>query len=114
MTLSRDRRGLALAPQLAAFAASLGLSTRFVLATAGDAAASLRAACSAERASELRPGLRLEARTESAGPESRAEIPDGASFDDLMAVAIQSRSPAGQEDEDAGCTPWSPGTPRRT
>jgi capsular polysaccharide biosynthesis protein len=98
VTLSGDRRGLALAPQLAAFAASLGLTTQFVVATGHDAAASLRAACSAERASELRPGLRLDARTESAGRAPFPEVPDGASFDDLLTPATKNGSQVDQEE----------------
>jgi uncharacterized protein involved in exopolysaccharide biosynthesis len=62
IALAGDRRGLAVAPQLATFAASLGIRTRFVVATGHDLAASLWAACSAERASELRAGLQLESR----------------------------------------------------
>ncbi len=49
IAVAGDCRGLAVAPQLAAFAASLGISTRFVVASGHDAAASLWAACSAER-----------------------------------------------------------------
>ena len=67
LTVAGDVRGLAIAPQLAAFAASLGITTRFVLASSHDAAASLWAACSAERGTAPRPGLRLEVGPEGAG-----------------------------------------------
>jgi capsular polysaccharide biosynthesis protein len=66
VALSGDQRGVAVGPQLAAFAASLGIATRFTVATRHDSAASLYAACATGRRSELRPGLVLEARTEGA------------------------------------------------
>jgi hypothetical protein len=56
LSLSGDERGLAIGPQLAAFASSVGLATH--LATAGhESAAALWAACAAERESAVRPGL---------------------------------------------------------
>jgi capsular polysaccharide biosynthesis protein len=72
VALSGDQRGVAVGPQLAAFAASLGITTRFTLATRHDSVASLYAACATGRDSELRPGLVLEARTEGATPAEDA------------------------------------------
>ena len=83
IAMAGDRRGLAVAPQLAAFAASLGIGTRFVVATGHDAAASLWAACSSERADDLRPGLQLQAGTESDGRSRRAR-PRVTPFDELL------------------------------
>ncbi len=64
IALSGDQRGVAVGPQLAAFAASLGIATRFTFATRHDTAASLFAACAMDRGSELRTGLVL-----GAGPD---------------------------------------------
>jgi capsular polysaccharide biosynthesis protein len=65
---SGDQRGAAVGPQLAAFAASLGIATQFTVATRHDSAASLFAACALDRGSELRTGLVLEAGTDGATP----------------------------------------------
>jgi len=73
LALSGDPRGVAIGPQLAVFAASLGIDTRFVVATGHDSAASLRYACATDRGSELRSGLVLKARTEGATP-GRADL----------------------------------------
>jgi capsular polysaccharide biosynthesis protein len=72
VALSGDQRGVAVGPQLAAFAASLGIATRFTVATRHDSVASLYAACATGRGAELRPGLVLEARTEGATPTQEA------------------------------------------
>lgn len=72
VALSGDQRGAAVGPQLAAFAASLGIATRFTVATRHDSVASLYAACATGRSSELRPGLVLEAHTEGATPTQDA------------------------------------------
>jgi hypothetical protein len=66
VALSGDQRGVAVGPQLAAFAASQGITTRFTIATRHDSVASLYAACATGRGSELRPGLVLAARIEGA------------------------------------------------
>jgi hypothetical protein len=105
IALSGDSRGLAVGPQLAAFAASLGLSTRFVVASGHDSAASLWAACSAERGSDLRPGLVLEARTETPVAIGQALVPlngatfdapmNGASFDDIVTGSVMNGSHQG-------------------
>jgi capsular polysaccharide biosynthesis protein len=57
VSLSGDSRALALGPQLAAFMAGLGISTRLLTAVGNEHAAPLWAACSAERQSDPRPGL---------------------------------------------------------
>jgi hypothetical protein len=57
VSLSGDGRGLAIGPQLAAFASSLGIATRLVTAVGHDRAATLWAACAADRTAPPRPGL---------------------------------------------------------
>lgn len=57
VTLSDDGRGLAVGPQLAAYAASVGIRTRLVAAQGHDTAAPLWAACSGAGDREVRPGL---------------------------------------------------------
>ena len=59
--VSGDAHALAVGPQIATFTASLGITTRLLVGTGHDMAGSLRAACSTERASRLRPGLVAEA-----------------------------------------------------
>jgi capsular polysaccharide biosynthesis protein len=49
VSLSGDGRGLSVGPQLAVFASSLGIATRLVTATGHDKAATLWAACAADR-----------------------------------------------------------------
>ena len=61
VALSGDQRAVAVAPQLAVFAASLGITTRFIVATRHDSVASLSAACTTDRGLKLRTGLVLEA-----------------------------------------------------
>jgi len=58
VTLSDDLRALALGPQLASHAASLGITTRLMTGQGHDAAASLWSATAAlRRGAEVRPGL---------------------------------------------------------
>jgi len=57
VSLSGDARGLALGPQMAVFASSLGIVTRLVTAGSHERAAALWAACAADRDSAPRPGL---------------------------------------------------------
>jgi capsular polysaccharide biosynthesis protein len=60
LTLSDDLRGLAVGPQLAAYAAATGIRTRLVARQGHDAAAALWAACSAgDPDSQVRPRLFL-------------------------------------------------------
>jgi hypothetical protein len=49
LCLADDRRGIAVAPQLAVFAASLGIRTRLLVATGGYGSAALWAACAKHR-----------------------------------------------------------------
>lgn len=84
VTVAGDVRGLAIAPQLAAFAASVGITTRFVLASSHDAAASIWAACSAEPDSARRPGLRLEVKPEGPALRDGLSSPAAGSFDELV------------------------------
>lgn len=57
VSLAGDQRALAVGPQLASFAASLGITTRLLTAAGNASAASLWAACTADRESDPRPGL---------------------------------------------------------
>jgi capsular polysaccharide biosynthesis protein len=57
VSLSNDQRGLAVGPQLAAYAASTGIRTRLVAAQGHESAASLWAACSGKDEVEIRPNL---------------------------------------------------------
>jgi capsular polysaccharide biosynthesis protein len=57
VTLSDDLRGLAMGPQLAAYAASTGVTTRLVTGQGHESAAALWAACSGIVDQEIRPGL---------------------------------------------------------
>jgi hypothetical protein len=57
VSLSGDGRGVAIGPQLAGFASSLGIATHLVTAEAHERAAALWAACAAEREGAVRPGL---------------------------------------------------------
>jgi hypothetical protein len=68
IALSGDERAVAVGPQLAVFAASLGITTRFVAATRHDSVASLCAACATDRGLKLRSGLVLDPGTEGAVP----------------------------------------------
>jgi hypothetical protein len=63
ISLSGDDRAHAIGPQLAAFAAASGVSTRIVVGRSHESAAALFAACTPERSGEeVRPGLLLESR----------------------------------------------------
>jgi hypothetical protein len=65
ISIGGDNHGLAIGPQLAAFASTLGISTHVVPASdADERATALWAACLAKRSSFARPGLHL---GESAG-----------------------------------------------
>ena len=57
VSLSGDARGLAIGPQLAAFASSLGVVTRLVPTVGHVRAPTLWAACATERKAPARPGL---------------------------------------------------------
>ena len=63
VTLSDDPRGLAVGPQLASHAASLGLRTRLVTKQGHESSSVLWAACSTlRRDDEVRPGLHVDTR----------------------------------------------------
>lgn len=57
VSLSGDEQGVAIGPQLATYAASLGIRTRLATTAGHESAAALWAACSADRAP--RPGLNI-------------------------------------------------------
>jgi capsular polysaccharide biosynthesis protein len=82
LSLSGDQRGLAMAPQLAAFASSLGLTTRLVTAIGHESAAALWAASAIDRDVPLRQGLYL------------GDMPDGKMADfSIYAVVLDRRQP---------------------
>jgi capsular polysaccharide biosynthesis protein len=63
ISLAGDQRALAMGPQLASYAASVGVPTRLVASHGHDAASSLWAACGAEaHTKEVRPGLLVDTR----------------------------------------------------
>jgi capsular polysaccharide biosynthesis protein len=75
IALSGDQRAVAVGPQLAVFAASLGITARFVVATRHDSVASLWAACSTDRGLKERSGLVLDAGgSEGAAPSQEAFV----------------------------------------
>ena len=113
VTVAGDVRGLAIAPQLAAFAASLGITTRFVLASSHDAAASIWAACSAERGRQPRPGLRLEVRPEGTALRDGSSSHAAESFDELLMGGV-GRGSTGDNEPVTGARgafdlDWEPG-----
>jgi capsular polysaccharide biosynthesis protein len=60
ISIAGDVRGLSVGPQLATFAASLGISTRLMAVVGNDPkAAPLWSACSADRQAEARPNLTI-------------------------------------------------------
>ena len=82
VSLSGDGRGLAVGPQLAAFASSLGIATRLVTAVGHDRAATLWAACAADRTAPPRPGLFV------------GEVLDGEAIDlTIILVVVDRRQP---------------------
>jgi hypothetical protein len=107
VVLAGDRRALAIGPQLASFAASLGIVTRFVAAGGHSSAASLWAACSSDRGSSLRPGLVLQAGSDDPAPDDpgpddpgpgeaeRTLQPPAETFDEL----VQGLFPGGKDED---------------
>ena len=82
VSLSGDERGVAIGPQLAAFASSLGIVTQIVTAGADEGAAALWAACAAEREGPARPGLYI------------GDVPDREEIDlTIMLVVVDRRQP---------------------
>jgi capsular polysaccharide biosynthesis protein len=79
VSLSGDGRGLAIGPQLAAFAASLGVTTRLVTGVGDEKAAALWAACAAEHEAQLRPSLYV------------GNLPDGQPIDLTITLVVADR-----------------------
>jgi capsular polysaccharide biosynthesis protein len=79
VSLSGDGRGLAIGPQLAAFASSLGIMTRLVTAVGDEKAAALWAACAAEHEGQLRPGLYV------------GDVPNGQAIDLTITLVVADR-----------------------
>ena len=70
VTLSDDGRGLAVGPQLASHAATLGVRTRLVAGQGHESASALWAACSSlRRNDEVRPGLHVDSRRRRGGAD---------------------------------------------
>ena len=81
ISLSGDERGLAIGPQIAAFAASLGIATRLITAMGQERAAALWAACAADRPAP-RPNLYV------------GDPPDGEAIDlSITLVVVDRREP---------------------
>lgn len=75
IVLSEDPRGLAVGPQLASHAASLGLRTRLVAKQGHESSAALWAACAAlRRTDEIRPGLYVDTRRRKGVDDLTVEI----------------------------------------
>jgi hypothetical protein len=82
VSLAGDSRGVAMGPQLAAFAASQGIATHLVTTAGHEGAAALWAACAAEHDSAVRPDLYV------------GEAPDGAKIDlTIMLVVVDRKRP---------------------
>jgi hypothetical protein len=86
VSLSGDGRGLAIGPQLAAFASSLGITTRLVTAVGHDRAATLWAACAADRTAPPRPGLFV------------GDVPDGVAIELTIVLVVADRRQPGLGD----------------
>jgi hypothetical protein len=81
ISLSGDGRGLAIGPQLAAFASSLGMTTRLMTAGGHEwVAAALWAACAAEYEAPLRPGLYI------------GDVPPGKAIDMTITLVLADRA----------------------
>jgi hypothetical protein len=80
ISLSGDGRGLAIGPQLAAFASSLGITTRLITAGGHEwVAAALWAACAAEYEAPLRSGLHI------------GDVPPGEAIDMTITLVLVDR-----------------------
>ena len=80
VSLSGDGRGLAIGPQLAAFASSLGIVTRLVPTVGHVRAPTLWAACATERKAPARPGLLV------------GNVPDGEKVDLTIFLVVVERT----------------------
>jgi hypothetical protein len=93
VSLSGDEPGLAIGPQLAAFAPSLGIATHLVNGKGHEKAAALWAACSTEHKGALRPNLCV------------GELPDGKVIDLTIAlVVVDRRQPSLSDAPDSAAT----------
>ena len=82
VSLSGDGRGVAIGPQLAAFASSLGIATHLVTAASNERAATLWAACAADRAAPPRSGLFV------------GDVPDGQAIElTITLIVVDRRQP---------------------
>ena len=79
VSLSGDGRGVAIGPQLAAFASSLGITTRVVTGARHGTAAALFAACATERKVAARPALYV------------SDVPDAEPMDLTIILAVVDR-----------------------
>ena len=79
LSLAGDERGLAIAPQLAAFASSMGITTRLVTAVGHESAAALWAGSGNGRDALIRPGLYI------------GDVQDGTTVDLLIYVTVLDR-----------------------
>ncbi len=80
VSLSDDERGVAIGPQLATYASSMGIRTHLVTAVGHESAATLSAAYGARNESEPRPGLFL------------GEVHDQGAIDLTVMVVVVDRS----------------------
>ncbi len=79
VSIAPDARGLAIGPQLASFAASLGIATHLVTAAGQQRAATLWAACSTEHEDRALPTLYL------------GKVPDGEPIDLTITLIVVDR-----------------------
>jgi capsular polysaccharide biosynthesis protein len=79
VSLSGDGRGVAIGPQLAAFASSLGIVTQLITALGNDQAPTLWAAAAADRAAAPRPGLFV------------GDVPEGEAVDLTISLVVVDR-----------------------
>lgn len=95
VTLADDLRGLSIGPQIASYAASVGIRTALVAAQPHQAAAALWAACSREAGDEeIRPGLFLRVRP-SEEDGHRNDVPEEHHVDLTVVLAVLDRHEPG-------------------
>ena len=93
VSLSGDGRGVAIGPQLAGFASSLGITTQLVTADADNGAAALWAACAAEQGGPARPRLYV------------GDVPDGEEIElTILLVVVNRRQPDLRDVPDSAVT----------